>query len=98
MWAAPLAFLSARPETALWFAAAVITWAIFNLQDSALTGLGSAVLVPVKSLAYSLAKICLVATDAGGFPARSPAAECVWGYSLSRCALVALGPRRGALV
>jgi aminoglycoside phosphotransferase (APT) family kinase protein/O-antigen/teichoic acid export membrane protein len=67
-WAAALAFLSSSPWFALWFAAATMAWCVFNLQDSALTALRSAVLVPAENAATSLAKIGLLVALVGISP------------------------------
>jgi O-antigen/teichoic acid export membrane protein len=45
---------------AAWFVAATLAWCVFNLQDSALTGLGAAVVVPVANGVYGVAKIVLL--------------------------------------
>jgi O-antigen/teichoic acid export membrane protein len=67
-WAPALGFLSSSPGFALWFAAATMAWCVFNLQDSVLTALRSAVLVPVENLVMSLAKIGLLVALAGSSP------------------------------
>jgi O-antigen/teichoic acid export membrane protein len=60
LWAPALDGLAANPGMAAWFAAATLAWCVFNLQDSALTGLGAAVVVPVANGAYGVAKIALL--------------------------------------
>jgi O-antigen/teichoic acid export membrane protein len=67
-WAPALGFLSSSPGFALWFAAAAMAWCVFNLQDSVLTALRSAVLVPVENFVMSLAKIGLLVALAGSSP------------------------------
>jgi O-antigen/teichoic acid export membrane protein len=60
VWAPALRELGASPGMAAWFVAATLAWCVFNLQDSALTGLGAAVVVPVANGAYGVAKIVLL--------------------------------------
>jgi aminoglycoside phosphotransferase (APT) family kinase protein/O-antigen/teichoic acid export membrane protein len=67
-WAPALGFLSSSPGFAVWFVAATMAWCVFNLQDSVLTALRSAVLVPVENFAMSLAKIGLLVALAGSSP------------------------------
>lgn len=43
-----------------WFAASVVAWGIFTLQDGVLTGLRAAVWVPVKNTYFGIAKIALL--------------------------------------
>jgi O-antigen/teichoic acid export membrane protein len=59
-WAPALRFLSSSPGFAVWFAAATMAWCVFNLQDSVLTAVQRAALVPVENAAASLAKIVLL--------------------------------------
>jgi O-antigen/teichoic acid export membrane protein len=68
LWAPALDFVTANPGFALWFAAATMAWCVFNLQDSVLTALGSAVLVPAENVVTSLAKIGLLVALAGSSP------------------------------
>lgn len=68
LWAPALDFLSANPGFVLWFAAATMAWCVFNLQDSVLTALGSAVLVPAENFVTSLAKIGLLVALVGSSP------------------------------
>ena len=59
----------------LWFVVSTAAWSVFNLQDAALTGLRSAVWVPLENGVYGLAKLALLvvlalsgaATGAGVF-------------------------------
>jgi len=66
-WAPRLGFLQ-HPAFLAWFVAATMAWCIFNLQDSVLTGLGRAVLVPVENQIFSTAKIVLLIVLAGVSP------------------------------
>lgn len=59
-WAPALHFLTSSSGFVVWFAAATMAWCVFNLQDSVLTGLRSAVFVPLENLVYSIAKIALL--------------------------------------
>jgi O-antigen/teichoic acid export membrane protein len=59
-----------RPGLAAVFVAAVLTWSLFALQDSVLTGLGRAVWIPLENIIYSGAKLVLVlalAASLGGY-------------------------------
>ncbi len=49
-----------RPGLAALFVAAVVTWSLFALQDSVLTGLRRAVWIPLENIAYSAVKLVLV--------------------------------------
>ncbi len=49
----------------LWFAAAAALWTLFNLQDSALTGLHRSALIPLKNSTFGLVKLALLAPLAG---------------------------------
>ncbi len=53
---------------AVGFVAAVIVWTIFGLQDNALIGLRQAVWVPIENIAYSAAKLLMVAVMVGSLP------------------------------
>jgi len=55
-----------RPGVAALFVAAVLTWSLFALQDSVLTGLGRAVWIPLENILYSAAKLVLVLALAAG--------------------------------
>jgi O-antigen/teichoic acid export membrane protein len=55
-----------RPGVATLFVAAVVTWSLFSLQDSVLTGLRRAVWIPLENIAYSALKLVLVLALAGG--------------------------------
>jgi O-antigen/teichoic acid export membrane protein len=66
-WAPQLAFLR-RPAFLAWFVASTMAWCVFNLQDSVLTGLGRAVLVPAENQVFSTAKIVLLIALAAASP------------------------------
>jgi O-antigen/teichoic acid export membrane protein len=68
LWAPALGALGSDPAMIAWFAAATAVYAIFALQDSALTALGSAVLVPVENVVYGLAKVALLVVLASASP------------------------------
>ena len=55
-----------RPGVAALFVAVVLTWSLFALQDSVLTGLGRAVWIPLENILYSAAKLVLVLALAAG--------------------------------
>ena len=55
-----------RPRVAALFVAAVLTWSLFALQDSVLTGLGRAVWIPLENILYSAVKLVLVLALAAG--------------------------------
>ncbi|MDA0636730.1 hypothetical protein OUY22_25255 [Nonomuraea sp. MCN248] len=52
----------------LFFLGAVVVWAVFTLQDVVLTGLRSAVWVPLNSIVFGLAKMGLLVALAGALP------------------------------
>jgi O-antigen/teichoic acid export membrane protein len=45
---------------AVWFVVSTVAWSVFNLQDAALTGLRSAVWVPLENGLYGLVKLVLL--------------------------------------
>lgn len=59
-WSPDLALLKQTPLTAVWFVGAIGLWVLFVLQDSALTGLRSAVWIPIENLIFAVAKIVLL--------------------------------------
>jgi O-antigen/teichoic acid export membrane protein len=61
LWAPALQTLRSSSGIIVWFIAATAAWCVFNLQDSALTALGAAVMVPVENVVYGVAKIVLLA-------------------------------------
>jgi O-antigen/teichoic acid export membrane protein len=60
LWAPALDGLAANAGMVAWFVAATVAWCVFNLQDSALTGLGAAAVVPVSNGVYGVAKVGLL--------------------------------------
>lgn len=60
VWAPSLSFLASNVWWAIAFVAGAIVFNLFALQDSAMTGLGRAVWVPVENAAYSGLKLALV--------------------------------------
>jgi O-antigen/teichoic acid export membrane protein len=64
-----LAFLRSSPVLTMWFVVAVVTGAIFVLQDSALTGVRAAPFVPAENAAFSILKLCLLVVLARFMPA-----------------------------
>ena len=67
-WAPGLQFFLATPPRLAGFALAVMTWCVFSLQDSLLTGLRQAAWVPLENILFSLLKILLMAGFARPFP------------------------------
>src|SRR5690349_21686978 len=53
---------------AVGFVGATVAWCVFNLEDSALTGLGAAAAVPVANGVYGVAKIALLVALVGVSP------------------------------
>ena len=68
VWAPALHGLAAHPAMALGFVGATVAWCVFNLEDSALTGLGAAAAVPVANGVYGVAKIALLVALVGVSP------------------------------
>jgi O-antigen/teichoic acid export membrane protein len=60
-WAPALAFLRSDEALAGWFVLSTFAWCLFTIQDSVLTALGKAVLVPVENAVFSLLKLGLLA-------------------------------------
>jgi O-antigen/teichoic acid export membrane protein len=56
----PVAGMPGDPAALAAYTLAVGTWALFNMQDGVLTGLGRALLVPVENALYALAKLALL--------------------------------------
>lgn len=52
--------LHVTPPFAVWFVVSTAVWAVFTLQDSALTGLRSASWVPLENGVYGLVKLALL--------------------------------------
>lgn len=59
-WAPALGFLADSGTFVLLFALATASWGVFALQDSAMTGMRSAVWVPVENIAYAILKIAFL--------------------------------------
>ncbi len=51
-------------EFAAWFVLSTTVWSVFNLQDAALTGLRSAIWVPLENGVYGLVKLVLLVVAA----------------------------------
>jgi O-antigen/teichoic acid export membrane protein len=62
-------FLGHSAPLAVLFAATVVVWGVFALEDAALTGLHRAVVVPVENTAYGVLKLLLLAGAASLLPA-----------------------------
>ncbi|HWE10032.1 MAG TPA: phosphotransferase [Solirubrobacteraceae bacterium] len=60
VWAPDLRAVGSSAAMVIWFIGATAVWCIFALQDSALTALGAAVLVPVENVVYGIAKLALL--------------------------------------
>jgi len=60
IWAPTLSFWSSNLIFVAWFTVAIMAWCIFSLQDGVLIGLRQSTWVPVKNIAFSLAKIALL--------------------------------------
>lgn len=57
LWAPALAFINGSATSILWFVLAVMTWGIFSIQDSVLTGLRQTVWVPIENAIFAVIKI-----------------------------------------
>ena len=68
LFAPALGALLDGPGLAAWFVLATTGWSIYVLQDGALTGLRQAGWVPVKNVAFALAKLALLVVFAGLVP------------------------------
>lgn len=60
LWSPTLGFLRDTPAMALWFPLAVGSWAVFTLQDGALTGLRASGWVAIENLIFAIAKILVL--------------------------------------
>jgi O-antigen/teichoic acid export membrane protein/thiamine kinase-like enzyme len=67
-WAPSLAFIASSPLFIATFVLFTISWGIFALQDSALTGIRQAVWVPVKNILFAIFKIILLIAFVGLLP------------------------------
>jgi O-antigen/teichoic acid export membrane protein len=65
IFAPALGFLNQSLAWRLAFLFAVVTWCVFSLQDSVLTGLRQTVWVPFENIAFAIAKIVLLVFLAG---------------------------------
>jgi O-antigen/teichoic acid export membrane protein len=54
------AVLSDQPRLAVFYAASVVAWTIFGLQDAALTAVRRATWVPIENATYGVAKLALL--------------------------------------
>lgn len=68
VWSEQLAFLREDPIWLAAFVLATITWCIFSLQDSTLTGLRQAIWLPIENTIFSVVKIGLLLLLAGSTP------------------------------
>jgi len=66
--ATPLEIFRGDPVTTGVFVIATITWTVFALQDSALSGLRFSVVIPFENTAYAFLKIVIVTALAFGAP------------------------------
>jgi len=65
VWSPALAILRQSPAWVWTFALATMAWGIFNLQDSALTGLRQTIWVPVENTLFAIVKIMLLVAFSG---------------------------------
>jgi O-antigen/teichoic acid export membrane protein len=68
LWAPTLEALRSSSGMIASFVGATVAWCVFALQDSALTALGAAVLVPLENAVYGIAKIALLVLLASASP------------------------------
>ncbi|MBX3062407.1 MAG: oligosaccharide flippase family protein [Anaerolineae bacterium] len=68
IWAQEGSLIENNLPYILWFTIAVVTWSIFSLQDSVLTGLRNANWIPVENISANLLRIVLLALFAASFP------------------------------
>ncbi len=57
LWSPALNFINGSAASILWFVLAVMTWGIFSIQDSVLTGLRQTIWVPFENAIFSVIKI-----------------------------------------
>lgn len=86
IWAPRIDFLRTTPYFSPWFIVATMSWCLFVLQDSVLTGLGQAVWVPLENTVFATAKIILLIILVQLFPQYGVFAS--WTFAV----LVALFP------
>ncbi|MFI1682810.1 lipopolysaccharide biosynthesis protein [Streptomyces sp. NPDC020607] len=67
LWGPSYRFLHG-PVHGIGFILAVVAWSVLTLQDGVLTGLRSALWVPVGNTAFSVAKLCLLIAIAAAIP------------------------------
>jgi O-antigen/teichoic acid export membrane protein len=67
-WPGAFSFMEVTPAFAPWFILAVMVWCIFNLQDSALTGLRATIWVPIENVTYGVLKIIVLILFAKTWP------------------------------
>lgn len=70
VWSPTLRVMKENAPLLIWFMVGLITWSIFTLQDSALTGIRKTMLVPLENGIYAVAKIGLLIFFATQFPAQ----------------------------
>jgi O-antigen/teichoic acid export membrane protein/Ser/Thr protein kinase RdoA (MazF antagonist) len=69
MWAPSLSFLTSSPLFIATFVMFTVSWGLFALQDSALTGIRQAIWVPVKNIFFAIIKIVLLIVFVSLIPA-----------------------------
>jgi O-antigen/teichoic acid export membrane protein len=79
-WSPALNFLGQSPILGVWFTISTMLWCIFVLQDSVLTGLRRASLVPLENTVFSLTKIVLMLVFAVSIPSLGIFAS--WSFAL----------------
>ncbi|MDX3693025.1 lipopolysaccharide biosynthesis protein [Streptomyces europaeiscabiei] len=67
LWGSSYSFLR-DPHNAVFFVLAVVAWSVLTLQDGVLTGLRSAVWVPVGNTVFSAVKLVLLVVFAAAVP------------------------------
>jgi O-antigen/teichoic acid export membrane protein len=67
-WPGALRFMELTPSFAPWFILSVMVWCVFNLQDSALTGLRATIWVPIENVTYGILKIVVLILFAKTWP------------------------------
>lgn len=67
-WSPALKFLGENRTLSIWFILSTMSWCIFVLQDSVLTGLRQTSWVPVENTVFSLTKIALMIIFAASIP------------------------------
>jgi O-antigen/teichoic acid export membrane protein len=67
-WPGAFSFMEVTPSFVPLFILSVMVWCIFNLQDSALTGLRATIWVPIENVTYGLLKIIVLVLFAETWP------------------------------